>query len=109
MLLKYVYKKKVTIRIVWIIYSIIFPFISYNIIGELANYDVDSTHLVLSIMGYLCIFNLILLLVAIVYIVFCIRYKYYLDILITVIIQSTLTVYSLGLLLAVGLLIGGKN
>ena len=63
----------------------------------------------LTLLGYLCVFNLFLLLVSIAYIVFCFVKKYYLDILLTTLLQASLTFFSVGTLIGVGLLLGGEN
>ena len=41
--------------------------------------------------------------------VFCIRKKYYFDVLITAITQFTLSWYSSGVLIGIGLLLGGQR
>lgn len=100
MLEKYIYKKHKIIRLIWISYSILFPFLTRYVFTSVATYE---------FLADLCTFNLILFVISLIYTVFCIRKKYYFDILITAITQFPLVLYSLAMLLALGLLLGGQR
>lgn len=99
MCMKYVYKNHKFIRLILLIYSVLFPFFSEQI------FIFESTYKLLCI---LCILNLILLIFALIYIIFCFKNKYYFDIFITTIAQIHLAWYSLSTLFALGLLLGGQ-
>ena len=100
MLKKYIYKKHKIIRLIWILYSISFPFLAKYVFTSVSTYE---------FLADLCTLNLFLFVISLIYIVFCIRKKYYFDILITAITQIPLVLYSFPLLLALGILLGGQR
>lgn len=97
---KYIHKKHKTIRFIWLTYSILFPFLVKYVFTAASTYK---------LLADLCIFNWILLIISLIYMVFCIRKKYYFDVLITAITQFTLSWYSSGVLIGIGLLLGGQR
>lgn len=98
MLSKYIYQKHKIIRLIWILYSVLFLFF--------AKYGFTSISMY-KLLAHLCIFNWILLIIGLIYMIFCIRKKYYIDVFLTVITQFPLSLYSLGVLIGIGLLLGG--
>ena len=100
MLKKYIYKKHKIIRLIWILYSISFPFLAKYVFTSVSTYE---------FLADLCTLNLFLFVISLIYIVFCIIKKYYFDILITAITQIPLVLYSFPLLLALGILLGGQR
>ncbi len=100
MFTKYIYKDHKIIRFIWILYSVLFPFFAKYVFTSVSTYE---------LLADLCIFNFILLIIGFIYMVFCIKNKYYFDVLVTAVTQFPLSWYSLGMLLAIGLLLGGQR
>lgn len=100
MFTKYIYKDHKIIRFIWILYSVLFPFFAKCVFTSVSTYE---------LLADLCIFNFILLIIGFIYMVFCIKNNYYFDVLVTAVTQFPLSWYSLGMLLAIGLLLGGQR
>lgn len=108
-MLRYIYKKKIPLRLIIALYSLLFLTVTDNILGMVSEFSTSDTKLVLTILGYLCILNFVLFVASIRYIIFCASNKYYIDIVITTVIEVPLFLHSLGFFLGVGLLLGGQQ
>ena len=87
-------------RVALLLYVILFSIIAGNLKNLLPLLPSSETEWVMNVLANISIVNLVLLFLGIIYDLFCLIKKYFIDMIVTVIMQVLLFIYSTGILVA---------